>query len=214
MSLTEYALIAFFIAVVLVSVVDAIRTPLLIKRLYRNRDFSDKGKVPLTEVSNSLLVEELYTENLYTGIVDGVELSQCKAWPLKRRKFTLSKKVRKHNRTPWSMTTVKTNASIPAFLALPTIVPEAVSYIGDGRSIEFPDDEEMESRYHVTTDSPDKVRRALTAEAREFLLRKEIIFIQQTESELVVRRLWSSDKVTERLEMELDIALKLYRQLG
>jgi len=214
MSLTEYVFIAFFIAVALVSVVDAIRTPLIIKRLYRTRNFSDKGKVTLSELSSSVLVEELYTDSWNTGTVDGLQLSQCKAWSIKRRQFTLSKATRKHNRTPWSVTIVNTASSTPAFLALPTIVPEAVTYIGNGRSIEFPDDELMQSRYHVTTDSPDQVRRALTGESREFLLQKEIIFVQQTESELVLRRLWSSDKAIERLESELKVAVKLYQQLG
>lgn len=213
MSLTEYAFLAFFIGIALFSIVDAIRTPLVVKRMYREKELSDNGKGKLEAHSGSMLLEAMYTDSLYSGTVQGVSLSQCKAWSVNRRQFTLSKATRNRNRTAWSITTVKSNKLHPVFVALPTIVPEAVVYIGDGRNIDFPDDDELQSRYHVTTENPDKVRSAFSGEVRQFLLETEVVFVQQTAHELVLKRKWSTDKVIERLEQELDMAVKLHNRL-
>ena len=214
MSLTEYAFVAFFIAIALFSIVDAIRTPLLVKRLYKEKGFSDKGKGELKALSDSMLLEAMYTERLNTGTVQGVEVSQCKAWSVNRRQFTLSKATRNRNRTAWSITTIKSNKPHPTFLALPTIVPEAVAYIGDGRSIDFPDDDDIQSRYHITTENPDQIRSVCTGDIRQFLLETEVIFLHQTEHELVLKRRWSADKVTNRLERELNFAVQVHERLG
>jgi len=126
----------------------------------------------------------------------------------------LSKATRNRNRTAWAITTIKSNKPHPTFLALPTIVPEAVAYIGDGRSIDFPDDDDIQSRYHITTENPDQIRSVCTGDIRQFLLETEVIFLHQTEHELVLKRRWSADKVTNRLERELNFAVQVHERLG
>jgi len=61
----ELGVAAFFIAVALFGIVDAIRTPLVVKRLYRNKGFTDTGKKTLAEISDSRLVGQMYTEHFH-----------------------------------------------------------------------------------------------------------------------------------------------------
>ena len=213
MSVSEYLFVAFFIGIALFTVVEAIRNPLLAKRLYREKNFTDSGRQQLTDLSDSPLIEGMYTDSLHSGVVGGLSISQCKAWSVNRRQFTLSKATRNRNKAAWSVTVVS-GSSLATFRALPTIVPEAVAYIGDGKSIEFPGDEQLSSRYHVVTEQPDRLCSVLTGDVRKFLLESEVIFIEQTATELVLKRKWGDEKITERLQREMDIAVELQKRLA
>lgn len=213
MSVSEYLFIAFFIGIALFTVFEAIRNPLLAKRLYRDINFVDRGKQQLAVLSASELVKGMYTDSLNSGVIDGTTISQCKAWSVNRRQFTLSKASRNRNKAAWSVTVV-TGGSPVTFRALPTIVPEAIAYIGDDASMEFPGDDQLSSRYHVVADQPDQLRSVFTGEIRDFLLESEIIFIEQTATELVLKRKWNDEKIAERLQREMDTAVSLHKRLA
>ena len=210
---TEYAVAAFFIAVALFGIVDAIRTPLIVKRFYRDKNFRDNGKLVLEAVSTARIVEGMYTERHYTGAAQDPQIAQFKAWSVNRRKFTLSKATRKRNRAAWSVTVIEGDYAGLSCLVLPTVVPEAVAYAGNGESIDFGEDEQMASRYHVTTRAAEKIRSVLVGEAREFLLQPDVISMELTDNQLIIKRSWSAHKVLDRLEEELTVAADVHKSL-
>ena len=226
----ELGVAAFFIAVALFGIVDAIRTPLVVKRLYRNKGFTDTGKKTLAEISDSRLVGQMYTEHFHYRELAGElagesaidaggnsgsdatsqsRVAQCKAWSTSRRNFTLSKATRKRNRTPWSITVVQGDFSNLSCLVLPTVVPEAIAYVGNGEDIDFGEDVEIANRYHITASNEALVRSAITPEIRAFLLQPDVIFIESTDNELVIKRTWNDHLVLDRLQQELDTAQTL-----
>lgn len=211
MPITEYAVAAFFVAVALFGVVDAIRTPLVIKRYYRDQSFVSNGKKVLSENSDARVLDGMYTEHYYSQRTSGV--SQFKSWSVDRRKFTLSKASRKRNRAPWSVTVVEGDFSKLSCLILPTIVPEAIAYIGNGENIDFESDLEIANRYHIATNREATVRSAITGEVRDFLLQPHVLFIEVTDKQLIMRRNWADHEILDRLKQELKIATQLKEQL-
>lgn len=206
MTTTEYAVAAFIILMVVVGIVEAIRTPMIIRRFYRDKSFDDHGKSALPDVADSIVLENLYTPSLYSGVTDGVTVQQFKAWSNRRRQFTLNKAARKRNQIPWSVTIVEAQQVTPLCVR-PTVVPEAILYVNDGNSIEFLGDDEFADRYHVVAERADIVRPLLTEKLREFLLQPEAISIEAVNSRIIVKRQWQTDSVLERLQQEIDIAL-------
>ena len=211
---TEYAVAAFFIAVALFGIVDAIRTPLIVKRFYRDKAFRDNGKLTLQTQSAVRILDGMYTEHHYSDASQYPKISQFKAWSVNRRKFTLSKATRKRNRAAWSVTVIDGDYAGLSCLVLPTVVPEAVVYVGDGKDIDFGDDVEMANRYHVTTDDAEFIRSVLAAKVREFLLQPDVIFMEMTDTQFVIKRSWSAHKVLDRLEEELVIATEIQKALS
>ena len=126
MTTTEYAVAAFIILMVVVGIVEAIRTPMIIRRFYRDKSFDDHGKSALPDVADSIVLENLYTPSLYSGVTDGVTVQQFKAWSNRRRQFTLNKAARKRNQIPWSVTIIEAQQVTPlcavsyTHLTLPT----------------------------------------------------------------------------------------------
>lgn len=211
MTVTEYAVAAFFIAVVLFGLIDAIRTPLIVKRFYKDKKFTDKGRQSLEALSGARILDGMYTEHQNTSIQG--DICQFKAWSNHRRKFTLSKAARKRNRTAWSVTIVEGDFSNVSCLILPTVVPEAIAYIGNSEDIDFGDDQDIANRYHVTTEKAELLRSTITGDIREFLLLRDVVFIEVTDSQLVMKRNWTSEKVLDRLEQELEIAAEMKKFL-
>jgi len=211
---TEYAVAAFFIAIALFGIVDAIRTPLIVRRFYRNKNFSDNGKLTFEPVSAVRILDSMYTERHYSDSGQYPNIAQFKAWSTNRRKFTLSKATRKRNREAWSVTVIEGEFQGLTSLVLPTVVPEAVAYVGNGEGIDFGDDEQMSSRYHVTTTDAEMIRSLLVNEVREFLLQPDVIFMELTDKQFVIRRSWSAHKVLERLDEELRIATEIQNKLA
>lgn len=214
MSNTELIAIVVFVAVAAFGIIDAIRTPIIVKRFYRDKKFTEPGRQLLEEVSDSGLLTDMYTDCFYTGSEQGLQVRQCKAWSTKRRQFTLSKKSRKRNQTAWSITVIDAKFLPVTFQALPTIVPEAIGYIGDGRSIEFPGDDKLSNRYHVSTDNAALVRAALVDELRDFLLQTEVVALEVTQDLIVLKRKWAAHLVLERLQNEIDFVVKLHNKLA
>ncbi len=233
MALSEMAAIAVFIAVVLFGIVDTIRTPIIIRRFYKNKSFTDSDKQIFAEFTKARIVDGMYTEHLFgnaaplaqvanevsvksevmsqSGAANSITgLYQSKAWSVDRRKFTLSKATRKRNRTPWSVTIVKGDFKDLSCIILPTVVPDAILYVGNGENMDFEDDPDIANRYHITTNNEELIRSVLTGEVREFLLRAHIVFIEVTEGQLVMRRNWADHLVLERLDEEL----RFVKQLG
>ncbi len=212
MELSEFAAVAVFVAVVLFGIVDAIGTPLKIKGFYRGRSYTDQGKKNLPECSGARILDAMYTERFFTNSTSGV--SQCKSWSIDRRKFTFSKAARKRNRTPWSVTIVEGDFSHLSCLILPTVVPEAITYVGNGENMDFESDLEVANRYHIVTDNEALIKSTIVGELRSFLLKAHIVFIEVTNHQLVMKRNWADHQVIERLEQELAIAALLKERLG
>ena len=225
MTATEYAVGAFFILVALFGVVDAIRTPLVIKRQYRDKGFTDKGRKTLASLSSARILDGQYTEHFYSDCLTLPGVSQCKAWSTDRRKFTISKATRKRNRAAWSITVVDMAIADSTMvdgdwkamscLVLPTVVPEAIAYVGDGRDINFSDsDVAIANRYHITASDESAIRSSiLVEEVREFLLQPDVIFMELTDQKLVLKRNWSDHRVLDRLDQELQVATQLAESL-
>lgn len=207
MELSEFAAVAVFVAVVLFGIVDAIRTPLKIKGFYRDRSYTDQGKKSLSECSDARILDAMYTERFFTDSASGV--SQCKSWSVDRRKFTFSKVARKRNRTAWSVTIVDGDFSHFSCLILPTVVPEAITYVGNGENMDFESDLDVANRYHIVTDQEALIKSTIVGELRVFLLRAHIVAIEVTENQLVMKRNWADHQVIERLEEELTIVALL-----
>ena len=55
MTTTEYAVTAFIILMAVFGIVEAIRTPMIVRRFYRDKSFVDNGKSTLDEVSDSVV---------------------------------------------------------------------------------------------------------------------------------------------------------------
>ena len=209
MTTTEYAVTAFIILMAVFGIVEAIRTPMIVRRFYRDKSFVDNGKSTLDEVSDSVVLNNLYTPSLNSAVINGVTVQQFKAWSLQRRQFTLSKATRKRNQIAWSVTIVNAQQSLTPFCARPTVVPEAIIYVNDGKGIEFHGDDEFANRYHVVTERADIIRPLLTEKIREFLLQPEAISVEVIKSGIIVKRQWQADKVLDRLQQEIDIALAI-----
>ena len=210
MTTTEYAVTAFVFAMAVFGIVDAIRTPLISRRFYRDKSFSDKGVEQLENLSDSALVAGMYTKNLYQKEESGVTIRQFKAYSTNRRKFTLSKAARKRNQTAWSITVIDTAHPLAEFTLLPTVVPEAITYITDGRNIDIPDDSQLANRYHVVTEQSDVVLPLMKQKIRKFLLQSEAIAIECTSKRIILRRHWAAHQVLERLQVELDVAMVVH----
>ena len=125
----------------------------------------------------------------------------------------MSKASRKRNRAPWSVTVVEGDFSKLSCLILPTIVPEAIAYIGNGENIDFESDLEIANRYHIATNREATVRSAITGEVRDFLLQPHVLFIEVTDKQLIMRRNWADHEILDRLKQELKIATQLKEQL-
>lgn len=214
MTITEYAVAAFFIAVALFGIIDAIRTPLIVKRLYRNKKFRDNGKLKLETVSAARILDGMYTEHHYSGTENYSGISQYKAWSVDRHKFTLSKATRKRNHAAWSVTAIDGDYAGLSCLVLPTVVPEAVAYVGNGEDIDLRDDVEIANRYHVTTNNAELIRTLLAGDVREFLLQPDVIFMELIDKQFVIKRSWSAHKVLDRLEEELLVAAEIQKTLA
>ena len=210
----EHAVGAFFIAVVLIGIVDMIRTPLVVKRFYRNNSFNDNGRQNLELVSGARILDGMYTERHYTGTSQYEGIAQFKAWSVNRRKFTLSKATRKRNRTAWSVTVIDGSYAGLSALVLPTVVPEAVAYVADGRDIDLGEDVDMANRYHVTAADAELMRSVLVDDVREFLLQPDVIFMELTDTQFVIKRSWSAHKVLDRLDEELRTAIEIQKKLA
>ena len=211
MAFSEFAAVAVFVAVALFGIVDAIGTPLKIKRFYTGRGYTSKGERKLSEYSDARIVDGMYTERYFTE--DDTGISQLKAWSVDRRKFTLSKAARKRNRTPWSVTIVEGDFKHATCLILPTVVPEAIGYVGNGEAMDFESDLEIANRYHIVTQYEALLKSVITGGIREFLLQAHIVFIEITDNQLVMKRGWADHLVIDRLTKELDIAVLLQGQL-
>ncbi len=211
MALSEIAAVAVFVAVALFGIVDAIGTPLKIKRFYRDRGFNNKGEKKLSEYTTARIVDGMYTERYFSEDTPGV--SQFKAWSVDRKKFTLSKAARKRNRAAWSVTVVENDFTQATCLILPTVVPEAIGYVGNGENMDFENDLEIANRYHIVTENETLLKSVITGEVREFLLKAHIVFIEITESQLVMKRNWADHLVLQRLTDELDIIALLQERL-
>jgi len=72
----------------------------------------------------------------------------------------------------------------------------------------------MANRYHVTTDDAEFIRSVLAAKVREFLLQPDVIFMEMTDTQFVIKRSWSAHKVLDRLEEELVIATEIQKALS
>ena len=210
----EHAVGAFFIAVVLIGIVDMIRTPLVVKRFYRNNSFRDNGRQNLESVSGARILDGMYTERHYTGTSQYEGIAQFKAWSVNRRKFTLSKATRKRNRAAWSVTVIDGSYAGLSALVLPTVVPEAVAYVADGRDIDLGEDVDMANRYHVTAADAELMRSVLVDDVREFLLQPDVIFMELTDKQFVIKRSWSAHKVLDRLDEELHTAIEIQKKLA
>ena len=213
MTTTEYAVAAFFIAVALFGIVDAIRTPFVVKRFYRNKGFSDNGRQNLEAVSSARILEGMYTEHHYSGSDQYAGIAQFKAWSVNRRKFTLSKATRKRNLAAWSVTVIDGDYPGLSCLVLPTVVPEAVAYVGNGQDIDLSDDEQIANRYHVTTKDAGMFRQIVAKDVREFMLQPDVIFMELTDKQFVIKRSWSAHKVLDRLDEELLVASEIQKTL-
>lgn len=214
MAVTEYAVATFFVAVALFGIVDAIRTPIIIKRFYRDGDFDDGGKQNLDDVTSARIVDAMYTERFYAGNLQKTEVKQCKAWSINRRNFTLSKATRKRNRSAWSITIINGNYDELSGLILPTVVPEAIAYVGNGEDIAFDHDLQIANRYHITCNNADLIREMLNGDVREFLLQRDAIFIELSGNQLVIKRSWSDDNILDRLQQELQVATEIHEYLA
>ena len=210
----EHAVGAFFIAVVLIGIVDMIRTPLVVKRFYRNNSFRDNGRQNLESVSGARILDGMYTERHYTGTSQYEGIAQFKAWSVNRRKFTLSKATRKRNRAAWSVTVIDGSYAGLSALVLPTVVPEAVAYVADGRDIDLGEDVDLANRYHVTAADAELMRSVLVDDVREFLLQPDVIFMELTDKQFVIKRSWSAHKVLDRLDEELRTAIEIQKKLA
>ncbi len=211
MALSEIAAVAVFVAVALFGIADAIGTPLKIKRFYRDRGLDNKGEKKLSEYTTARIVDGMYTERYFSEDTPGV--SQFKAWSVDRKKFTLSKAARKRNRAAWSVTVVENDFTQATCLILPTVVPEAIGYVGNGENMDFENDLEIANRYHIVTENEALLKSVITGEVREFLLKAHIVFIEITESQLVMKRNWADHLVLQRLTDELDIIALLQERL-
>ena len=214
MTATEYAVGAFFIAVALFGIIDAIRTPLIVKRFYRDRKFRDNGKVTLETITTARILDAMYTEHHYSDSDQHPNIAQFKAWSTNRRNFTLSKATRKRNRAAWSVTVIDGDYEGLSCLVLPTVVPEAVVYVANGKDIDFGDDVQMANRYHITTTDAELIRSVLVDDVREFLLQPDVIFMELTDKHMVIKRSWSAHKVLDRLEEELNVATAIQKSLA
>lgn len=211
MAFSEIAAVLVFVVVVLFGIVDAIRTPLIVKRFYRDKNFTNDGKKMLTDCTDARIVDGMFTEHYFSSGAAGV--SQCKSWSTDRHKFTLSKATRKRNRAPWSVTVIEGNFTKLSCLILPTVVPEAIAYVGNGENVDFEDDSELANRYHINADNETLIKSVLTREVRAFLLQPDVIYLESTDSQLVIKRNWLDHQVLHRLSQELEIAARLSEQL-
>ena len=59
------------------------------------------------------------------------------------------------------------------------------------------------------TERADIIRPLLTEKIREFLLQPEAISVEVIKSSIIVKRQWQADKVLDRLQQEIDIALAI-----
>lgn len=211
MALSEIVMVAVFVVVVLFGIVDFFWTPIKIKRFYKDRGFDNKGEKKLSECTTARIVDGMYTERYFSEDTPGV--SQFKAWSVDRKKFTLSKVARKRNRAAWSVTVVEGDFTQATCLILPTVVPEAIGYVGNGENIDFENDLEIANRYHIVTENEALFEAVITGEIREFLLRAHIVFIEITEGQLVMKRTWADHLVVERLTDELEVVSLLQERL-
>lgn len=211
MALSELAAVAVFVAVALFGIVDTIWTPIKIKRFYSDRGFTNQGEKNLAAFSAARILDGMYTERFFNEEVSGV--SQLKAWSVDRKKFTLSKATRKRNRAPWSVTLVEGDFKHATCLILPTVVPEAIAYVGNGQNIDFEHDLEIANRYHIETDNEALIKFVVSGEVREFLLQAHVVFIEVTDTQLVMKRAWADHLAIDRLSKELDMVTLLQSRL-
>lgn len=205
---TDIAVAAFVVAVALYGIVDAVYTPIKVRRFYTDNDYNGNSanKQLLTSLTDSSIVSDMYTNCVYEKSPANGSIKQCKAWSVNRRKFTLAKAVRKRNQTPWSITIIDSNDALAECKVQPTIVPEAIQYIGDGKSIELARDEVIANRYHVVTEYEQMVVPLVTQQIRKYLLQTDVIYFECTANQVIVKRHWNSHQVLERLEADLDAA--------
>ena len=204
MALGEIAAVVLFVVVALFGVFDAIRTPLIVKRFYKDRSYIDGGKKMLSDCTDARIVDGMFTEHYFSNSAAGI--AQFKAWSVDRRKFTLNKATRKRNRAPWSVTVIEGDFKKLSCLMLPTVVPEAIAYVGNGEKIDFADDPELQNRYHIIAANEALIKSVLTGAVRDFLLKPDVIFIESTDSQLVIKRNWLDHQVLDRLTRELEVA--------
>ncbi len=205
MTVTEYAIPAFVVLLAIFGIVDMIRTPYIVRRFYQGKSFTDKGKASLEEVTDSNLVLEMYANHVYQKVENGIAIRQFQAWSINRRKFTLSKAARKRNQTAWSITVIDAVEPIAVCTILPTVVPEAIVYITDGRNIDIAEDAQIATRYHVVTEQENIIVPLITQKIRQFLLQSEVVSIECTSKQVVLKRHWAAHQVLDRLQTELDV---------
>jgi len=215
MEFADYLIFLVLAGFAVFGVVDAIRSRWLVRAHYAGVQATvDSSKQPLETICDSLLLKAMYTGRLYRASHNGYQYRQCTAWSVDRHRFTLNKKQRDRNKMGWSVTLVGPLQESDTFLIRPTIVPEAIAYIGDGASIDIPDDQTLTDRYHIVATDPAKISSVLVQpEIREFLVVAEITSVELTRDYLILKRKAYSDKVLQRLQQELDIAVTLCRAL-
>jgi len=213
MKIGELLVVIMFGVFVLFGVASFIGAPIIARRFYRDIGFLDQGKSTLEIPTESVLLEPVATSHLYRGEYRGQTVEQCQAYPKSRRHFTLSKAMRKHNQSRWSITQVTSEETLPAFCLLPISEAATVFLMLNETSIDLSDDKELENRYFLRTDHPDEIKQLITGDLRQFLLARELISIECVDNSILIKRSWPTEKIRIRLRDEMDCAVDIIDKL-
>ena len=208
MDTSDYLIIAMLAVLLLYGLGNYIAAPILMRRFYRDKLFTDQGPSALESPAESQVLQPLATSNLYKGQHQNRTLEQCKAYPQSRRTFTLSKARRKHNQTRWSVTRLGSEQQLEPFCLLPTAdVSTALMMLNDP-GVDISEDKEFAHRYHLRCANPERVKLLIFNQMREFLLQKELISVECLDNTLIIKRSWPQEKISKRLLDEINCAVQ------
>lgn len=213
MSISEYLFIFILCAAAVFGIVDFIRARVLLQRFYETLDFTLKGQSDLQSPATSELLTPLKTDRLYSASYRGQQIEHCRAFPLGRGKFTLSKVQRKHNQTLYSVTILRSLHTLPSFCLLPLTSPETMLRMTVERGIELKANEDISNRYYIRSDHPELIEPLGEKNIAKFLLAAELISIECIDNTIIIKRAWPITKIHERLTAELDCAVAINGRL-
>lgn len=203
--------LALFAAIIFYGIWLTVRAPFLVKKFYKQNNFTDYGKSDLSEppYDLSLVLEKLHANKIYRGQYSGYQVEQFAAFPEDRHKFTLNKTKRKHNQSMWTVTLIHCEAPLLQFCARPTTVTAAIGYVLNQNSVVFPDDEKFTNRVHVQSDDHAALVDAFTAEVRTHLTGIDPVSLESVGSQLIQLTPRQPHDVGEKFESDLDALIRM-----
>lgn len=214
MNTGEYLVAGMLTVLFVFGVASFILAPIITRKHYRTLGFVDHGKSPLDSPADSDILEPLATSQLYGGEYKGYIVEQCKAYPKRRRHFTLSKVMRKHNQSRWSVTRLTSKEALPPFCLLPTSEPQTAFIMLGESGVDLEHDSDFQNRYFLRTEVPDSVLPLFTGEIRDFLMEKELISVECVSDTVLIKRSWPEDNIQSRLLGDIKRAVEITAQLS